>query len=107
MKRQWIALATGLSIAGGAQAVDDASARALMKQHGCDSCHEVDKKVIGPAFRDVAITYKADKNASAKLQNKVKRGGAHTWGDIAMPPNVLASDADIKVLVDWILTLQK
>ena len=107
MKRQWIALAAGLSIAGSAPAADDATALALMKKHGCDSCHEVDKKVIGPAFRDVAITYKSDKNASTKLQNKVKRGGAHTWGDIAMPPNVLATDEDIKVLVDWILTLQK
>ena len=42
--------------------------------------------------------YKGDKDASAKLQNKVKRGGAHVWGDIVMPPNVLASDADIKTL---------
>lgn len=107
MNRHWLALAAGLSIAGGVQAVDDATARALMKKHGCDSCHDVDKKVIGPAFHDVAITYKKDKNASTKLQNKVKRGGAHTWGDIAMPPNVLASDEDIKALVDWILTLQK
>ena len=107
MKRHWIALAAGLSVAGGAQALDDAGARALMKKHGCDSCHEVDKKVIGPAFRDVAITDKADKGASAKLQNKVKKGGAHTWGDIAMPPNIMASDEDIKALVDWILTLHK
>ena len=106
MKRHWIAVAAGLSIATGAQAADDAAARLLMKRHGCDSCHEVDKKVIGPSFRDIAITYKADKDASAKLQRKVKRGGAHTWGDIAMPPHVLASDADIKTLVDWILTLR-
>ena len=102
-----VALATGLSLISSAHAVDEAGARALMKQHGCDSCHEIDKKLIGPAFRDVAVTYKADKNASAKLQNKVKKGGAHTWGDIAMPPNILASDADIKTLVDWILSLQK
>jgi cytochrome c len=107
MKRHWIALAAGLWIVTSAQAIDEAGARALMKQHGCDSCHEIDKKLIGPAFRDVAVTYKADKGASAKLQNKVKKGGAHTWGDIAMPPNILASDADIKTLVDWILTLQK
>ena len=102
-----IMLAAGLSIVSNAQAVDEVGARALMKQHGCDSCHEIDKKLIGPEFRDVAVTYKADKNASAKLQNKVKKGGAHTWGDIAMPPNILASDADIKTLVDWILSLQK
>ena len=107
MKRQWIVLAAGLSIAGGAQALDNAGAQALMKKDGCDSCHEIDKKLIGPAFRDVASKYKGDKDASIKLQNKVKKGGAHVWGDIVMPPNILASDADIKALVDWILTLQK
>ena len=107
MKRHWIVLAAGLSIAGGAHALDDAGARALMKKDGCDSCHEIDKKVVGPAFRDIAAKYKGDKDASIKLQNKVKKGGAHVWGDIVMPPNILASDADIKALVDWILTLQK
>jgi cytochrome c len=107
MKPHWIVLAAGLSIAGGAQALDDAGAQALMKKDGCDSCHEIDKKLIGPAFRDVAAKYKGDKDASIKLQNKVKKGGAHVWGDIVMPPNILASDADIKALVDWILTLQK
>ena len=107
MKRHWIVLAACLSIAGGAQALDNAGAQALMKKDGCDSCHEIDKKLIGPAFRDVAAKYKGDKDASIKLQNKVKKGGAHVWGDIVMPPNILASDADIKTLVDWILTLQK
>jgi cytochrome c len=107
MKRHWIALAAGLSIAGGTQALDNAGAQALMKKDGCDSCHEIDKKLIGPAFRDVAAKYKGYKDASIKLQNKVKKGGTHVWGDIVMPPNILASDADIKALVDWILTLQK
>jgi cytochrome c len=107
MNRHWIALAAGLSIAGGAQALDNAAGQALMKKSGCDGCHEIDKKVVGPAYRDVAAKYKGDKDASAKLQNKVKRGGAHVWGDIVMPPNILASDADIKTLIDWILTLQK
>ena len=110
MKRHQIAhsimLAAGLSTSA-APTRSTRPPRELMKQHGCDSCHEIDKKLIGPAFRDVAATYKGDKNASAKLQNKVKKGGAHTWGDIAMPPNILASDADIKTLVDWILSLQK
>jgi len=107
MKRHWILLAAGLSIAGSAHALDNAGAQALMKKDGCDSCHEIDKKLIGPAFRDVAAKYKGDKDASIKLQNKVKKGGTHVWGDIVMPPNILASDADIKALVDWILTLQK
>ena len=108
MKRHWIAIPLGLSIAGGAQAqLDNAGAESVMNKHGCASCHEVDKTVIGPAFRDVAARYKDDKDAAAKLGNKVKRGGAHVWGEAAMPPNVLISDAEIKDLVNWILTLKK
>lgn len=108
MKRHSIVLAVGLSVAGGAHAVlDNAAAEAMMKKDGCAACHEVDKKLIGPAFKDVATKYKGDKAAAAKLRDKVKKGGTHVWGEAAMPPNVLASDADIKELVDWILTLQK
>jgi len=108
MKRHWIALAVGVCLAGGAHAaLDNAAAEAMMKKDGCAACHEVDKKVIGPAFRDVAAKYKDDKDAPAKLRDKVKKGGTHVWGEAAMPPNVLASDADIKDLVDWILTLKK
>jgi cytochrome c len=108
MKRHWIALAAGLSIAGGAHAVlDNAAAEALMKKDGCAACHEIDKKLIGPPFQDVAAKYRGDKDAAAKLRDKVKKGGTHVWGDIVMPPNILASDADIKELVDWILTLKK
>ncbi len=108
MKRYSIVLAMGLSVSGGAHAVmDNATAEAMMKKDGCSACHEVDKKLIGPAFKDVAAKYKGDKDAAGKLRDKVKRGGTHVWGEAAMPPNVLASDADIKELVDWILTLQK
>ena len=108
MKRHWVALAAGMSVAGGAHAVlDKAAAAALMKKDGCVACHEVDKKLIGPAFQDVAAKYRSDKDAAPKLRDKVKKGGAHVWGESAMPPNVLATDADIKELVDWILSLKK
>jgi cytochrome c len=108
MKHHWIALAACLSVAGGAQAaLDNAGAEAMMKKDGCAGCHEVDKKLIGPAFQDVAAKYKGDKDAAAKLRDKVKKGSTHVWGEAAMPPNVLASDSDINELVNWILTLQK
>jgi cytochrome c len=108
MKRHWIALAAGFSVAGSAHAVlDNAAAEAMMKKDGCAACHEVDKKLIGPPFRDVAAKYKGDKDAAAMLRDKVKKGGTHVWGEAAMPPNVLASDADINELVDWVLSLQK
>jgi cytochrome c len=108
MKRHWIALGVGASVAGGAHAaLDNAAAEAMMKKDGCAACHEIDKKLIGPAFQEVAVKYKGDQHAAAKLRDKVKKGGTHVWGEAAMPPNVLASDADIKDLVDWILALKK
>ena len=107
MKRQLIVLGMVLPMVAGAQSpLDNAAAEAMMKKDGCAGCHEVDKKLIGPSFRDVAAKYKGDKDAAAKLRDKVKKGGTHVWGEAAMPPNVLASDADIKALVDWILTLK-
>jgi len=88
-------------------ALDNASGQALMQKSGCAACHAIDKKVVGPAYQDVAAKYKSDKGALAKLSDKVKKGGVGVWGDVPMPPNVQVSDADIKELVGWILTLKK
>jgi cytochrome c len=88
-------------------ALDNASAQAMMQKNGCAACHAVDKKVIGPAYQDVAAKYKGDKDALAKLSDKVKKGGVGIWGQVPMPPNVQVSDADIKDLVSWILSLKK
>jgi cytochrome c len=108
MKRHGIALAVVLFAAGNAHAaLDNAAAQALMQRDGCAACHAIDKNVVGPAYQDVAAKYRGDKDALAKLSNKVKRGGSGVWGSIPMPPNTQVSDADIKNLVDWILTLKK
>jgi len=108
MKRQWIVLAASACFAGGANAaLDNTSAEAMMKKDGCAACHAIDKKIVGPAYVDVAAKYKGDKDALAKLSEKVKKGGSGVWGAIPMPPNVTVSDADIKELVTWILTLKK
>jgi cytochrome c len=108
MKSRWIALAASLSFAGASHAaLDNAAADALMKKDGCAACHAIDKKVIGPAYQDVAAKYKGDKDATAKLADKVKKGGVGVWGQIPMPPNTQVSDGDIKDLVSWILTLKK
>jgi cytochrome c len=101
-------LVAGISVCGVAEAaLDNAAADALMKKSGCSACHEVDRKLIGPAFQDVAARYRGDKDAAPKLRDKVKKGGTHVWGEAAMPPNVLATDADIRELVDWVLSLKK
>ncbi len=77
---------------------------ALAKKHNCLACHTVDKKLVGPAYKDIAKKYKGQ-NVAAKLVQKVKKGGQGVWGPVPMPPNPAVPDADIKKLVDWILKL--
>lgn len=76
----------------------------LAQKSNCMSCHAVDKKLVGPGYKEVAAKYKGDKTAEAKLVEKVKKGGAGVWGPIPMPANAQVSDADVKTLVKWILT---
>jgi cytochrome c len=90
-----------VALASGAQAQE-----ALAKKYNCFACHAVDKKVVGPAYKDVAAKYRGDKSAPEKLFEKVKKGGAGVWGPVPMPPNAQVPDADIKALVHWILSLK-
>jgi cytochrome c len=76
----------------------------LAKKHNCLACHSVDKKVVGPSYKDVAAKYRGDKSAEAKLFEKVKKGGVGVWGQIPMPPNATVPDEDIKALVKWVLS---
>jgi cytochrome c len=78
----------------------------LAKKHACTACHSVDKKVVGPAFKDVAAKYKGNAKAPAMLEEKVKKGGTGVWGQVPMPPNSSVPDADIKALVKWVLSLK-
>jgi cytochrome c len=75
----------------------------LAKKSNCMACHQVDKKLVGPSYQDVAKKYAADKGAEAKLADKVKKGGSGVWGPVPMAPNPQVSDADIKTLVKWVL----
>jgi cytochrome c len=91
------------TLGSAAQAADES---ALAQKSGCLACHAVDKKVVGPSYKEVAAKYKGDKAAAAKLEKKVKEGGVGVWGQIPMPPNTIPSDADIKQLVAWILSVK-
>jgi cytochrome c len=74
---------------------------------GCLDCHAVDRKVVGPAYKDVAAKYKGDANAEAKLIKKVKGGGSGVWGKDRMPANLgKMTDEEYKVTVAWILSLK-
>lgn len=102
-------LATCLCISVGllAGAGNALASEALAKKYNCLTCHTVDKKLIGPAYKDVAAKYKGDAGAEAKLVTKVKNGGAGVWGQTPMPPNSSVPDADIKILVKWVLSTKK
>lgn len=105
-----LATLTGLALVASGTAhaaLDKAAAEAMMKKDGCAACHSIAKKIVGPAYVDVAAKYKGDKNAPAMLAKKVKMGSSGVWGQIPMPPNAAVSDADAKALVEWILTLKK
>ena len=83
-----------------------ADGQALATKYACMACHQVDKKVVGPALKEVAAKYKGDKTAEAKMIKKVKEGGSGVWGTIPMPPNAQVPDADIKAIVQWILAIK-
>ena len=103
MKIATIVLAAGLLAAG---PVCAQSAEDLLKKSGCTACHANEKKVVGPAYKDVAAKYKGDAGAAAKLGEKVKKGGQGAWGPVPMPPNPAVADADLKTMVAYILALK-
>ena len=79
----------------------------LLKKSGCTACHAIDKKLVGPAYNDVAAKYKGDAGAAAKLADKVKKGGSGVWGQVPMPPNPQVKDDDLKTMIAYILALKK
>lgn len=78
----------------------------LAAAKGCLGCHSIDAKVVGPAYRDVAKKYAGDKTAEDKLVQKVLHGGSGVWGTMPMPGG-LATEAEAKTLVKWILGAKK
>ena len=100
-----IVAAMAVVIAGGANAAPDAAkAKALAQSKNCLACHAVDKKLVGPAYTEIAKKYKGNKDAEGILIKKVINGGGGVWGTIPMPPNPVKED-ESKILVDWILSL--
>jgi cytochrome c len=90
-----------------AAALPAQASEALAKKHACVACHVVKgAKTVGPAYADVAKKYAGQKDAEAKLVEKVKKGGQGVWGQVPMPPNAAVPDADVRALVKWILSLK-
>ncbi len=101
MKKSLITLALGASaLFSVAPAFADL---ALATSKNCMACHAVDKKLVGPSYKDVAGKYKADKTAVDKLATKIIKGGSGVWGAVPMPANAQVNEADAKKLAAWIL----
>ncbi|MCD2513948.1 c-type cytochrome [Comamonas endophytica] len=98
MKRTLITLALALGAAAPAMAD-----LALAKSKNCMACHAVDKKLVGPSFKDVAAKYANQKDATDKLAAKIVKGGGGVWGPVPMPANAQVNDADAKKLAAWVM----
>lgn len=101
------ALAAALLMGASFAAVAQSAEEKLAASKACLSCHAVDKKVLGPAYTDVAAKYAGQPDAVDKLVKSVKEGSKGTWGPVPMPANAQVTEAEAKTLVTWILTLKK
>lgn len=101
MKRVLGGLVCVLTVALPAHALDAAAAKTLAAQKACLACHAADKKIVGPAYRDVAAKYKGVD--AKKLAASIKGGGSGKWGATPMPPQAALSDAEAQLLAAWVL----
>ncbi len=101
MNRTLITLAMALSVAAPAMADE-----ALAKSKNCMACHAIDKKLVGPAYKDVAKKYAGQKDAEATLVTHVLKGSKGVWGPVPMPANANVNEAEAKQLVAWVLSLK-
>ena len=104
MKKTLLLAAAAVAFSAPALAGDP---EAAMKKGNCLTCHTKDKKLVGPAFKDIAAKYKGQADAPAKLFEKVRKGGSGVWGPVPMAPNPASaiSDADLKEVIEYILKM--
>ena len=101
MKRTLLALISATTLLSPALAD-----QALATSKNCMACHALDKKLVGPSYKDVAAKYAADKTAVDKLATKIQKGGSGVWGPIPMPANTQVNDAEAHKLAAWILSVK-
>ncbi len=101
-------IVVALTLAAGAAmvAAPASASEALLKKNNCTACHAIDKKLVGPSYKDVAKKYAGDAGAEKVLAEKVKKGGKGNWGQVPMPPNPAVSDADVTAMVKYVLSLK-
>ena len=101
MKKILFTLMTGACLVAPAMADE-----ALAKSKNCMACHALDKKLVGPAYKDVAAKYKSDPKAVDMLAGKIMKGSTGAWGAVPMPANANVNEAEAKKLAAWILTVK-
>ncbi|WP_137924931.1 c-type cytochrome [Cupriavidus sp. 2SB] len=79
-------------------------AAALAQKNNCMACHAVDKKLVGPAFKDVAARYKAKPNAEVTVAKSIRQGSSGNWGGMPMPPNAGVNEEQAAQLAKWVLS---
>lgn len=79
---------------------------ALAKSKNCMACHAVERKLVGPSYKDISKKYAGNAAAVAQLATKIQKGGSGVWGAIPMPANPSVNDADAKKLAQWVLSLK-
>lgn len=87
-------------------APDHDPAHKLLTANACTGCHDTEKRVVGPSFREIAAKYAGDAGAPARLVAKVRSGGAGAWGPVPMPPNAAVAEAELRAMVDWVLAVK-
>jgi cytochrome c len=88
-------------------ALSDAEGRKLAQKSGCFACHAIDKKLVGPGWKDIAVKYRGQPSAEARLIDSVSKGSRGVWGGSPMPPNApRVSAGDIQALARFILSLK-
>ncbi|TDP64107.1 c-type cytochrome [Roseateles toxinivorans] len=100
MKTMMFALAAVAAALSSSSALANAE---LAQKKNCMACHAVDKKVVGPSYKDVAAKYKGQKDAEAKLAEKIVKGGSGVWGPVPMPANTQVSADEAKQLAQWVM----
>ena len=100
MKKLALIAALAAIVAGPAFANAD-----LAQKKNCLACHATDKKLVGPAYKDVAAKYAGQKDAVAKLADKIQKGGVGVWGQVPMPANAVTPE-EAKQLATWVLSIK-
>jgi len=95
------AVAVSLGLALSAQAQDAAK---LAQDKACLACHQIDKKLVGPSYKEIAKKYASDKTAEGALAKKIRAGGVGVWGQVPMPPNAGVNEKEALILAKWILS---